>query len=323
MIPSALILFLGLLADAALGEMGLLFRAIPHPVVAAGALIGWCDRHLNRPERTPGQLRRRGLVMALLLLALAAGLGAALHWLALTMEWGWLAEVFAVAVLVAQRSLYSHVRDVSNALKKGGIADGRPAVARIVGRDVSRLDEHGISRAAIESLAENFADGVVAPVFWYVLLGLPGLCGYKMLNTLDSMVGYRSPHYLHFGWASAKLDDVANWLPARLAGLIMALAVLFAPGGNPYQALATMKRDARNHPSPNSGWPEAAMAGGLGLALGGPRTYQGGVIEGQWIGAGRARTLAGDIDRALIVFLAACLINAGLAVEILQIHLIG
>ena len=319
MLPSSLILAAGLLGDAALGEMGPLFRLVPHPVVMAGTLIEWCDRHLNRPGRSAADLRLRGILTAVMLTGLAAAIGFALHLLAAYLNYGWCLEAFVLAVLVAQRSLFSHVRDVSKALKSGGVEDGRPMVARIVGRDVTRLDEYGVARAAIESLAENFGDGVVAPVFWYVLLGLPGLLGYKMLNTLDSMIGYRSPHYLYFGWASARLDDAANLIPARLSGLIMALAVIFTPGGNPIKALLTMKSDARSHPSPNSGWPEAAMAGGLGLALGGPRSYQGGVVEGQWIGSGRARAQTGDIDRALITFIAACLINAGLAIEVLQI----
>ena len=319
MIPSALILTTGLLGDAALGEMGPLFRLIPHPVVMAGGLIGWLDRHLNRAGRTPNSLRYRGVAVAIVLLLLAAGLGFALHLAALVVPYGWIIEAFCIAVLVAQRSLFTHVRDVAKALKAGGVEDGRPMVARIVGRDVTRLDLHGVARAAIESLAENFADGVVAPIFWYVFLGLPGLFGYKMLNTLDSMIGYRNPQYVYFGWASARLDDWANLIPARLAGLIMTLAVTFTPGGNPLKALSTMRNDARNHPSPNSGWPEAAMAGGLGLALGGPRTYQGGVIEGQWIGTGRAKAQAGDIDRALITFVAACLIEAGMAIEVLKV----
>ena len=319
MIPSALILTAGLLGDAALGEMGPLFRLIPHPVVIAGAMIDWFDHHLNRTERGPNSLRNRGTFTALFLVSLASALGFGLHLSAIILPYGWIIEAFFVAVLVAQHSLFAHVRAVSKALKTGGVEDGRPMVARIVGRDVTRLDLHGVARAAIESLAENFADGVVAPIFWYVIFGLPGLFGYKMLNTLDSMIGYRNPRYLYFGWASARLDDVANYVPARLAGVIMALGLTFTPGGNPLKALGTMTADARNHPSPNSGWPEAAMAGGLGLALGGPRTYQGGIIEGQWIGTGRAKALVGDIDRALIAFVAACLIDAGLAIEVLKL----
>jgi adenosylcobinamide-phosphate synthase len=319
MVPSALILSVGLLGDAVLGEMGPLFRLVPHPVVLAGWGISWCDRHLNRQDRSPASLKNRGIATAVSLALLAASLGWALHQAALSLPYGWLIEAFCIAVLTAQRSLFDHVKAVAHALKQGGVSAGRPMVARIVGRDVTQLDQYGIARAAIESLAENFADGVVAPVFWYLLAGLPGLLSYKMLNTLDSMVGYRSPSYIHFGWASARLDDLANLIPARLSGIIMALAATFTPRGNPLKALSTMRADARKHPSPNSGWPEAAMAGGLDLALGGPRTYQGGVVEGQWIGTGRARALGSDIDRALIAFVAACLINAALAIELLDL----
>jgi adenosylcobinamide-phosphate synthase len=194
-------------------------------------------------------------------------------------------------------------------------------VARIVGRDPQSLDRHGVARAAIESLAENFADAVVAPVFWAVLLGLPGLMAYKAVNTLDSMVGYRNDRYRDFGWASARLDDLLTLVPARLAGLMIVAAALVAPGARPGRAAATLWREHDRHPSPNSGWSEAAMAGALGLALGGPRRYPGGVVEESWIGGGRARAEAADIDRALVVFVAACLINAGLVAAALWLRM--
>lgn len=310
-LPPALILILGLLADAALGEMTPVFRRIPHPVVALGRVIAWADRRLNRTERSPGARKTRGVAVAVLIPGSCALLGYGLHRL------GWGAEVFAIAILVAQKSLFAHVRDVRKALGAQGLDAGRAQVARIVGRDVTVLDSHGVARAAIESLAENFGDGVVAPVFWYVAAGLPGLMAYKAVNTLDSMIGYRDDRYRAFGWASARLDDLANLIPARLAGLIMALAAIFTPKGNPVRALRTMIADGSKHPSPNSGWPEAAMAGGLDFALGGPRRYAGGIAEGQWIGTGRAQLTPADIDRALLAFFAACLINAGLAVWVL------
>jgi adenosylcobinamide-phosphate synthase len=194
---------------------------------------------------------------------------------------------------------------------------GRFAVSRIVGRDPQSLDAHGVARAAIESLAENFSDAVVAPVFWYVLLGLPGLLAYKAVNTLDSMVGYRDDRYRDFGWASARLDDLLNLIPARLSGLILSVAALFAPRGNPFRAAITMVRDARHHRSPNSGWPEAAMAGALDLALGGPRKYPGLTVTESWMGKGRAMANVADIDRALVLFTAACVIDAGLVVGLL------
>ena len=179
-------------------------------------------------------------------------------------------------MLVAQRSLYDHVAAVALALDRGGLAAGREAVRHIVGRDPSRLDAHGVARAAIESLAENFSDGVVAPVFWYLLLGLPGLFAYKMANTLDSMIGHKTPHYLAFGWAAARFDDLANLAPARISGVLIAAAAVFAEKGRPGRALAIMLRDGAKHRSPNAGWPEGAMAGALDLALAGPRHYAGG-----------------------------------------------
>jgi adenosylcobinamide-phosphate synthase len=319
MLPSALILPAGLAGDAVLGEMGPLFQRAPHPIVLAGRAVAWFDAKLNRASREPNDLRIRGIVTVAILLGLAGGLGYGVHRLAQSVALGWVFEAFVVAIFLAQRSLFVHVADVATALKSGGVDGGRLMVARIVGRDVAQLDRHGIARAAIESLAENFADAVVAPVFWYCAAGLPGLLAYKMLNTLDSMIGYRSPKYLYFGWAAARADDLANFIPARLSGLILALAMTFAPGGNPKKDLITLKADSGNHPSPNSGSPEAAMAGGLGLALGGPRRYQGGIVEGQWIGNGRAMAETADIHRALAAFVAACLINAGLAVEALRI----
>jgi adenosylcobinamide-phosphate synthase len=206
---------------------------------------------------------------------------------------------------------------VARALDHNGLEAGRYAVSRIVGRDPQSLDEHGVARAAIESLAENFADAVVAPVFWYLILGLPGLVLYKTVNTLDSMVGYRNDKYRAFGWASARLDDALNLIPARLAGMIIATAALFAAKGNPVRSVRTMITDARHHKSPNSGWPEAAMAGALDLALGGPRKYPGLVVDEKWIGRGRARATVADIDRALHLFSAACVIDAGMVILVL------
>jgi adenosylcobinamide-phosphate synthase len=174
------------------------------------------------------------------------------------------------------------------------------------------LDVHGIARAAIESLAENFSDGVVAPVFWYLLLGLPGLFAYKMANTLDSMIGHRTPRYRSFGWAAARLDDVLNLAPAPISGLLLTVAAVFAKGGRPDRALLVMLRDGRKHHSPNSGWPESAMAGALGLALAGPRNYPEGLVNDPWLGDGSARAAPSDIARALHLYRLACLLEAGL-----------
>ena len=209
---------------------------------------------------------------------------------------------------------------MAKALADGGLEPGRAAVARIVGRDPQSLDAHGVARAAIESLAENFADGVVAPIFWYVLLGLPGLLVYKTVNTLDSMIGYRNDRYRAFGWASARLDDVLNLIPARLAGLILVLAAPFVPKGRPVAAMVTMVTESGHHRSPNSGWPEAAAAGALGLALGGPRKYPGLVVDEKWIGSGRARAEIADIHRALHLFTVACVMDAGLVALVMWLQ---
>ncbi len=319
--PDALlILFMALALDAMFGEMGPLFRLLPHPVVVIGRLIGRLDKRLNKPSLPEAERKTRGVVLVVLMVALALAVGGAIAFVARAVPHLWLIEVFAAATLIAQRALFDHVDDVARALEHNGLEAGRYAVSRIVGRDPQSLDEHGVARAAIESLAENFADAVVAPVFWFVVLGLPGLLLYKTVNTLDSMVGYRNDKYRAFGWASARLDDLLNLIPARLSGLIIALAALFAARGNPLRALGTMVRDAGHHKSPNSGWPEAAMAGALGLALGGPRKYPGLVVDEKWIGQGRARATVADIDRALHLFSAACLVNAGAVVLLLWLQ---
>lgn len=319
--PDALLLlFMALAVDAVFGEMGPLFRLLPHPVVLLGRMIAALDKRLNKPSLPESDRRLRGVVLVVLMAALALGIGGAIAFVARAVPHLWLIEVFAAAVLIAQRALFEHVDDVARALQHNGLEAGRYAVSRIVGRDPQSLDAHGVCRAAIESLAENFSDAVVAPAFWYIIGGLPGLLLYKTVNTLDSMVGYRNDKYRAFGWASARLDDVLNLIPARLAGLIIALAALFAARGNPIRALVTMVRDARNHKSPNSGWPEAAMAGALGLALGGPRKYPGLVVDEKWIGSGRARAEFTDIDRALHLFSAACLVNAGLVILVMWLQ---
>jgi len=222
MVPIAvdplLLLVAGLVIDALFGDMPMIFRHIDHPVVVAGRAIAFFDRKLNRQNRSETSRRDRGIVTVILLVAAAATLGLAIQRLCRGHLLGAVFEALLIAVLVAQRSLYDHVAAVAEALDAGGLAAGRATVRHIVGRDPMSLDTHGVARAAIESLAENFSDGVVAPVFWYLLLGLPGLFAYKMANTFDSMIGHRTPHYRSFGWAAARFDDFLNLVPARLAG---------------------------------------------------------------------------------------------------------
>jgi adenosylcobinamide-phosphate synthase len=311
-----LLLLAALALDIVMGEPAALFAFLPHPVVLVGRAIAWLDRRLNREKRPPSVRRARGVVTVALLVGAAAALGLFLARILAASRFGWAAEILIVAVLLAQKSLFDHVAAVAQALDAGGLFAGRAAVSRIVGRDPESLDEHGVARAAIESLAENFSDGVVAPALYYALFGLPGIFVYKTANTLDSMIGHKTPRHLHFGWAAARLDDLLNLVPARLSGLFLAAAALVTREAQALPALRTMLRDAKKHRSPNAGWPEAAAAGALGLALAGPRRYRGHVVDDPWLGDGRARATALDIARALRLYLAACVLQATLVLAV-------
>jgi adenosylcobinamide-phosphate synthase len=314
------LLALALGIEAAAGYPDALYRALGHPVTWIGRLIAALERGLNR-----GSARRRRVAgcLALAILLLAVGLPA-LGLTALAALAGPLPALLllglACASLPAQRSLHDHVAAVERALRTGGLDAGRRAVSMIVGRDPERLDEAAVCRAAIESLAENFSDGIVAPAFWIGGLGLPGGALYKAVNTADSMIGHRTPRYAAFGWAAARLDDGVNLPAARLAGLLIAGAAALR-GADARGALRAMARDARHHRSPNAGWPEAAMAGALGLRLAGPRVYDGTLIPDAHMGDGRAETTAADIARALALYRTACWLQGGLVMGLLALWL--
>ncbi|MCH7936493.1 MAG: cobalamin biosynthesis protein CobD [Proteobacteria bacterium] len=303
------LLLLALVVEAYVGEAKIFFKAVPHPVRVIGNLIGFLDRKLNRENRSAADRAVRGALVVVFVAGLAICVGWAVAWLSLNHPWGWIIEFLGLVALLAARGLYDYVRAVATALK-AGVEPGRDAVRHIVGRDPANLDGPGVARAALESLAENFCDGVVAPVFWYVLFGFPGLLVYKAVNTMDSMIGHRTPQYRAFGMTAARLDDVLNLIPARLAGLFIVFAALFVPTANPRGALRVMLRDARFHRSVNAGWPEGAMAGALGLALAGPRHYATETITDPWIGDGSAKATPKDINRGLYLYAVACLINA-------------
>ncbi len=289
-------LLAALLLDRAVGEPERLWRRLPHPVVLIGRVITALEARLLRPSDDPATKRRQGrlLIGALVAAALALGWLVQLALLALPLGWLWLGAV--MSTLIAQKSLIDHVRAVATGLAID-VEAGRAAVARIVGRDTAELDAAGIGRAATESLAENLSDGVIAPVFWAVLLGLPGLLAYKAINTADSMIGYLNERYADFGRATAKLDDLVNLGPARLTAVF---CILMAPGlGSVGQGLKVMWRDSRLHRSPNAGWPEAAMAGVLGLELSGPRVYGGRASDEPWVGDGNPDVGSEEIAQAL------------------------
>lgn len=282
----AAMLTIAMALDALLGEPEGLWRRLPHPAVLMGRAVAALDRRLNH-----GRLRRAAGVLAVLTLVVgAAALGAALAAIP------WIGDGLAVigaAVLLAQRSLCDHVAAVAAGLRDG-LTPGRRAVSMIVGRDPEALDEAGVARAAIESAAENFSDGVVAPAFWFLVAGLPGILIYKTVNTADSMIGHRSDRYRRFGWAAARLDDALNLIPARVTGALLCLV------GAGATALRVMWRDARLHKSPNAGWPEAATAVSLDVALAGPRLYGGVLTDDPWVNpAGRRHATAQDIEAAV------------------------
>jgi adenosylcobinamide-phosphate synthase len=294
-----LTLLLALLIEAAIGYPDAIFRRIGHPITWIGSLIAVLDRHLNR-EHYSAQKRKAGGAAALLfIIAVSVGAALLLRMAFHLIPYGRLAEAITASSLIASRSLYAHVRDVAVALATEGTEAGRRAVSHIVGRDPNTLDKHGVARAAIESLAENASDGVVAPVLWFALLGLPGLAAYKAINTADSMIGHRTPRHEAFGWASARLDDLVNLPASRLTGVLFVLAALLSPNASPRGALRAMYRDGWRHRSPNAGWPESAMAGALGLKLAGPRSYGGVLVQDAYMGDGRANANAHDIKRAL------------------------
>ena len=303
-------MLLALVIDAVLGWPPTIHARIGHPVTWIGAMISALDRNFNREDTSETKRRLAGVGVAISVIALVA----AVAWVcAFMLPTGWIGLFLAAILawpLVAARSMHDHVDAVARPLLAGDLPTARQAVSMIVGRDPSQLDAPGIARAATESLAENTSDGIVAPLFWGVVFGLPGIAAYKAINTLDSMIGHRTPKHEAFGWAAARIDDVANLIPARLTGALFAVV-----STQPRIALVTMWRDAYHHRSPNAGWPEAAMAGALGIRLSGPRSYEGLLSQEPWLNAEAPDPAAADLNRALALYRRAMLLlAAGLAV---------
>jgi adenosylcobinamide-phosphate synthase len=299
--------------DATVGYPQWVFARIGHPVSWIGRLIAWCERRWNAPGLSFGRRRVHGLAALLVTVGITAGVCVAIVAAVQSLLPPVLALLLVGAIastLIAQRSLYEHVSAVATALEQDGVAAGRTAVAQIVGRDTAALDTGAVSRAAIESLAENYSDGVVAPLFWLLVGGLPGAGAYKAINTADSMIGHKSERYRAYGWAAARLDDLVNLPASRLSALFIVAAVALLPGLDASAAARAVVRDARRHRSPNAGWPEAAMAGALGLRLAGPRVYGGVTVDDHWMGDGRAEATHADIRRALSVIRLACVLQA-------------
>jgi adenosylcobinamide-phosphate synthase len=305
---SIAITLLALLIDATVGYPERIVRMIGHPVMWIGGLIDWLDLRLNREALSAASRKAAGFVAALVIIAVPTGVGFAIERALLLVPFGFLGVSLVASTLIAQCSLHEHVARVAEALDHKGIDTARAAVSHIVGRDTDVLDEAGVARAAIESLAENFSDGVVAPVFWLAVGGLGGGAGYKAINTADSMIGHRTARHGNFGFAAARLDDLVNLPASRLSALLLVAAAALGAKSSGLEAWRAVLRDARHHGSPNAGYPEAAMAGALGLALAGPRSYDGVAVEEPTMGRGRRDAGAADIWAALALYRRADLI---------------
>ena len=293
-----------MLIELCIGYPERLTRAIGHPVSWIGGLIARCDRLLNR-ERAPGLRRLLGILALMLVLGIVGAIAFVAQSQLLRLPYGLIAVAALASTMLAQCSLHRYVANVASALDKAGLDAARQAVSHIVGRDTAELDRAGVARAAIESLAENFSDAVVAPVFWLLVVGLPGIALYKAINTADSMIGHRTPRHADFGWAAAKLDDLVNLPASRLAALLLIAAAVLRKDACASRAWRAVRRDAARHRSPNAGYPEAAMAGALGLSLAGPRVYDGVRVDDAFMGDGRRDADTKDIDRALALYRAA------------------
>jgi adenosylcobinamide-phosphate synthase len=296
---SILVAFIALVVDRLVGYPAACTRLIGHPVEWLGALIGWLDRTLNRPQDGAAAGRLRGILALVLALGACLAVTTPLALMLRATSYGLVIEALLAVPFLAQRDLARAVAAVADGLDKG-LTQGRAAVSHIVGRDPAELDRSNVARAAIESLAENASDAVVAPALWLALFGLPGIVAYKMVNTADSMIGHRSERHLHFGWATARFDDLLNLPASRLTGLLFAAAAIVE--GRGLAALKMMWRDAGRHVSPNAGWPEAAVAGALAIRLGGPRSYEGRILELAWLGSGRKDLDQQDIRRGLRLY---------------------
>lgn len=321
------LLLAALMTDALIGEFDRLWRLMGHPVTWMAKLLLWGETRLNKPQNSDSKRRVYGTLWFLFCLIFFTGLAALLTVLltALVQEIGSnplavLAKdiilILIASIFLATRSLFDHVMAVQKALLSGDLILARQKVAMIVGRETNNLDAADISRASTETLAENFSDGVIAPAFWFLMAGLPGIVAYKMTNTADSMIGHRTARFNDFGWAAARFDDFMNFIPARLTALLFVLSCLIFRTGQAKRGIAITWRDSPSHASPNAGWPEAAMAGLLGIKLGGPRHYADGKHkDNAWLGDGPKGDVT-DLTSALTLtryafFTGCCLLLLG------------
>ena len=307
--------------EALLDGFPALFRFVPHPEQILGRAVAALESKLNREKRSSMDRAIRGLFVAVLLLVVVAAFGAGIAWLGQNHDFGWIVEFVLLAAFIDQRGQYGRMGDVARSIVGGNMESARAALQPMVNRDAALIDDHGVVRAAIESGGEGFVAGIVAPAFWYVLFGFPGLAVCRALSVMDREIGHPTSRYRAFGMVAARLNDAVQILPSCLAGLFLVFAALFAPTARPGLALRVMMRDSTKYRSLNAGWPVAAMAGALDLALAGPRHYAERTVGDPWIGTGTARAEAQDIRRAQYLFAVGCLINAMVVAALVIVRL--
>ncbi|HWE74915.1 MAG TPA: cobalamin biosynthesis protein [Stellaceae bacterium] len=314
------ILLLALVIDLAFGDMAVVFRFLPRSTALVRGAAGFFDRRLNREDRGDTARRVRGAITVIAVVGAGAVIGWAIGEYLRVVHYAWAIEAFLIALQLTERSPFENVAVVGKALQRDGLQGGRAAAATLAGRDIESLDEHGIARVAIETLFAKFSTGVVAPAFWYLLFGLSGLLAYTTAKALAEAIGHRSPKHLAFGRAAVRFDEWLEWAPARLTALLVWLAALMLPGAQAGKAIRVTLADAGKHRSLNAGWPRAAAAGALGLALGGPRRVLGTVLDEPWLGDGRARATIADIGNALRLYLATAACAAGVLTVVLGVR---
>jgi len=307
---SLVLIVLALFVDAYFGQFINPARLTWHPLNQIRAFVVWFDRKLNRPHRGEMDRAVRGLLLSLVLLAIAAAAGWLIAFGSQNIPLMWILEVVLILLLIDQGGVYSHVRRIGNALKDGQLDVARAYTDMRVSPPAGNLDSHAIARLSIENCARRIAVGIVGPAFWYVLFGFPGLLVFRLLSVMDDIVGHASPQYRAFGFTAARINDILLYVPARISGVLVALASLFVPTAKPGASFTTMMGEAGNYRSTNLGWPVGAMAGALGLSLAGPRAKgEDGTVSEAWIGSGTAQATPMDIRRALFVFTITCLLN--------------
>lgn len=315
-----ILLVAALAVEALLGGLPSVFRGAGAPLRALRRLIEALERKLNREKRSPADRAVRGVLVTLFVVAAAGAVGWGVAWLGQNHPFGWPIEFIGVLLLIDQRQRHAQVGRVAQAIAAGDLEVARRELGRLVRRDPGLMDDFGVARAAVESAATGFVTGVVAPAFWYALFGFPGLAVYRVVAVMDATIGHQTPRYRAFGLAAARLDDVLELIPARLAGLFLVVAAVFVPAASPLRALGTMVREAGRHRSLNFGWPVAAMAGAVNVTLAGPRHYAGATVDDPWIGGGTARIVPRDMRRALYLYAVACLINGACVLALIVLR---